>query len=53
MKRLAKWRFVSLFTILALILSACGNANLSTLQPAGEVAQKQYDLMVLSTEVGS
>ncbi|WP_066289523.1 cytochrome c oxidase subunit II [Bacillus sp. FJAT-29937] len=51
MKRLAKWRLASLFAILALILSACGNANLSTLQPAGEVAQEQYDLMVLSTAI--
>ncbi|KAB2337377.1 cytochrome c oxidase subunit II [Cytobacillus depressus] len=51
MKRLAKWRLASLFAIVALILSACGNANLSALQPAGEVAQKQYDLMVLSTAI--
>ncbi|MBU8877681.1 cytochrome c oxidase subunit II [Bacillus sp. FJAT-29790] len=51
MKRLAKWRLVSLFAILTLILSACGKPYLSTLQPAGEVAQTQFDLMVLSTAV--
>ncbi|QED47405.1 cytochrome c oxidase subunit II [Cytobacillus dafuensis] len=51
MKRLAKWRHLVLFSILTLILSACGKPNLSTLQPAGEVAQDQYDLMVLSTAI--
>ncbi|MBP2239992.1 cytochrome c oxidase subunit 2 [Cytobacillus eiseniae] len=52
MKRLAKWRLVSLFALVSLILSACsGQPHLSTLQPAGEVAQKQYDLMVLSTVI--
>ncbi|MFE8695321.1 cytochrome c oxidase subunit II [Cytobacillus sp. FJAT-53684] len=52
MKRLAKWRLVSLFALLTLLLSACsGQPYLSTLQPAGEVAQKQYDLMVLSTVI--
>jgi cytochrome c oxidase subunit 2 len=49
MKRLAKWRLISLFTILALVLSGCGEPYLSTLKPAGEVAQTQYDLMKLST----
>ncbi|MGJ7910548.1 cytochrome c oxidase subunit II [Neobacillus sp. LXY-1] len=49
MKRLAKWRLISLFAILALILSGCGEPFLSTLKPAGEVADMQYDLMKLST----
>jgi cytochrome c oxidase subunit II len=49
MKRLAKWRLFSLFTILTLILSACGEPFLSTMRPAGEVAEMQYDLMKLST----
>ncbi|MCM2533530.1 cytochrome c oxidase subunit II [Neobacillus pocheonensis] len=49
MKRLTKWRLASLFAILALILSGCGKPYLSTLQPAGEVAKTQYDLMKLST----
>ncbi|MDR7236152.1 cytochrome c oxidase subunit II [Neobacillus drentensis] len=49
MKRLAKWRLISLFSILALVLSGCGEPYLSTLKPAGEVADTQYDLMKLST----
>ncbi|WHY79205.1 cytochrome c oxidase subunit II [Neobacillus sp. WH10] len=49
MKRLAKWRLISLFAILALILSGCGEPFVSALQPAGEVADMQYDLMKLST----
>lgn len=51
MKRLSKWRLFSLFAIMTLILSACGEPYLSTLRPAGEVAQTQYDLMVLSTAI--
>ncbi|TDL35161.1 cytochrome c oxidase subunit II [Jeotgalibacillus sp. S-D1] len=46
---LKKWRLLPLFTALAFILSGCGEPFLSTLQPAGEVAQKQYNLMILST----
>jgi cytochrome c oxidase subunit 2 len=49
MKRLAKWRLTSLFAILTLVLSGCGEPFLSTLKPAGEVADMQYDLMKLST----
>lgn len=48
-KRLQKWRLLSLFAALTLILSGCGEPFLSALKPAGEVAQVQYDLMVLST----
>ncbi|PWW17395.1 cytochrome c oxidase subunit 2 [Cytobacillus oceanisediminis] len=52
MKRLAKWRLFSLFAVMAFVLSACsGKPYLSTLNPAGEVAQTQYDLMVLSTAI--
>ncbi|WP_409294497.1 cytochrome c oxidase subunit II [Peribacillus sp. SCS-26] len=50
-KRLHKWRLVSIFAILALALSGCGKPFLSTLTPAGEVAKKQYDLMILSTVI--
>ncbi|KIL44757.1 cytochrome c oxidase subunit II [Jeotgalibacillus soli] len=46
---LKKWRLLPLFTALAFILSGCGEPFLSALQPAGEVAQMQYDLMLLST----
>lgn len=42
---------LSLLAVLTLILSACGKPHLSALQPAGEVAQKQFDLMVLSTSI--
>ncbi|MBM4764065.1 cytochrome c oxidase subunit II [Bacillus sp. B15-48] len=48
MKRLGKWRLLALLAVIAL-LSGCGEPFLSALQPAGEVAQMQYDLMVLST----
>ncbi|WP_160720228.1 cytochrome c oxidase subunit II [Bacillus sp. USDA818B3_A] len=51
MKRLAKWRLASLFAILALVLSGCGKPYLSALNPAGEVADTQYDLMKLSTYI--
>ncbi|MBA4537935.1 cytochrome c oxidase subunit II [Bacillus aquiflavi] len=51
MKRLTKWRLVSLFAIMTLILSGCGEPFLSALRPAGEVAQEQYELMLLSTTI--
>jgi cytochrome c oxidase subunit II len=51
MKRFAKWRLISLFAILALVLSGCGEPFLSSLKPAGEVAKIQYDLMALSTYI--
>jgi cytochrome c oxidase subunit II len=49
MKRLTNWRLYSLLIMLTLILAGCGKPYLSTLKPAGEVAQIQYDLMKLST----
>jgi cytochrome c oxidase subunit 2 len=49
MKRLANWRLISLFAILTLVLSGCGEKFVSTLTPAVEVADMQYDLMKLST----
>ena len=51
MKRLAKWRLISLFAMLALVLSGCGKPYLSALNPAGEVADTEYDLMKLSTYI--
>ncbi|AZU61392.1 cytochrome c oxidase subunit II [Neobacillus mesonae] len=52
MKRLANWRLVSLFAMLALALSGCsGKPFVSALRPAGEVADIQYDLMKLSTYI--
>lgn len=51
MKKLKKWRLVSLLIMLTFILSACGEPFLSALRPAGEVAKEQFDLMILSTIV--
>lgn len=51
MKRLIKWRLVSIFAILTLVLSGCGKPYLSTLKPAGEVADMQYGIMKLSTSI--
>lgn len=36
---------------MALLLAGCGKPFLSTLQPAGEVADMQYNLMLLSTAI--
>ncbi len=51
MKRLSQWRLFPLLVVLAFVLSGCGEPHLSTLQPAGEVAKQQYDLMLLSTAI--
>lgn len=51
MKRLAKWRMISMIVIITLLLSGCGEPFLSTLQPAGEVAKEQFDLMMLSVAI--
>ncbi|PPA72174.1 cytochrome c oxidase subunit II [Jeotgalibacillus proteolyticus] len=48
---LKKWRLLSLFTALAFILSGCGEPFVSALQPAGEVARQQYNLMILSAVI--
>lgn len=46
-----KWcLFLSLLNV-ALILTACGEPFLSTMKPAGEVAEKQFDLLLLSTGI--
>jgi len=50
-KWLLNWRLFSLFSVMALLLAGCGKPFLSTLQPAGEVADKQYSLMLLSTAI--
>ncbi|WP_018754799.1 cytochrome c oxidase subunit II [Paenibacillus terrigena] len=41
-------RLLPILAGLTLLLSACGRADLSTLQPQGPIAEKQYDLMKLS-----
>lgn len=48
---LRKGRLVPLFAMLALLLMGCGDPTLSALLPQGEVANKQYSLMVLSLAI--
>lgn len=50
-KWLPKWRLLSLFSLMALLLAGCGKPYLSTLQPQGEAADMQYSLMLLSTGI--
>ncbi|WP_411843977.1 cytochrome c oxidase subunit II [Salinicoccus sp. HZC-1] len=42
----AKW--IGLISVLMVFLSGCGKNHLSTLRPAGEVGQEQFNLMLLS-----
>src|SRR3954462_2974900 len=51
MKWLSKWRQILFLLVMTLVLTGCGEPFLSTLQPAGEVAKTQYDLMLLSTAI--
>ncbi len=51
MKRFTRWRLSLLLVIMAFILSGCGEPYLSSLRPAGEVAKKQFHLMLLSTAI--
>ncbi|MCU9612235.1 cytochrome c oxidase subunit II [Caldibacillus lycopersici] len=44
-----KWRLMTLLFLMALVLAGCGKPYLSTLQPAGEVAGKQLDLLIFSS----
>ncbi|MCP3761877.1 cytochrome c oxidase subunit II [Domibacillus sp. A3M-37] len=48
-QKLTKWRLFTVFGLMALVLSGCGEPFLSTLIPAGEAGQTAYDLMMLST----
>lgn len=49
MNRWHVWkRLTPLLAGLVLLLTACGRDDLSTLNPQGPVAQKQFDLMILS-----
>ncbi|MRX71693.1 cytochrome c oxidase subunit II [Bacillus lacus] len=47
-KWLTKLRLVSLFALLTLVLAGCGKPFVSALRPAGEVADMQYSLIMLS-----
>lgn len=51
MKGLKKWRLFGLLTALSIFLAGCGQQELSTLLPAGEVAQDQFNLLLLSSGI--
>ncbi|MFC4409340.1 cytochrome c oxidase subunit II [Chungangia koreensis] len=51
MKGLKKWRLFSLLAALTVFLTGCGEEYLSTLRPAGETGQEQFNLLVLSTSI--
>jgi len=46
-----KWRLIFLSACAALFLSGCGEPYLSALRPAGEVAEKQFNLLLLATSI--
>src|SRR5690606_37288127 len=48
-KWLPNLRLLALFSFMALLLAGCGEPFVSALQPAGEVAKMQFDLMILAT----
>ncbi|TWT07405.1 cytochrome c oxidase subunit II [Planococcus sp. CPCC 101016] len=51
MKGIKKWRLFALMTALLVFLAGCGREEISTLIPAGEVAQDQFNLLILSSIV--
>ncbi|MGB6777699.1 MAG: cytochrome c oxidase subunit II [Planococcus citreus] len=51
MKGPKKWRLFALMTALLVFLSGCGREEISTLIPAGKVAQDQFNLLILSSIV--
>ena len=51
MKGLKNWRLFALMTALLVFLAGCGREEISTLIPAGKVAQDQFNLLILSTIV--
>lgn len=50
-KGLTNWRLFALMTALLVFLSGCGREEISTLIPAGKVAQDQFNLLILSSIV--
>lgn len=50
-KGLKKWRLFALMSALLVFLAGCGREEISTLIPAGKVAQDQFNLLLLSTAV--
>ncbi|MHA6258583.1 cytochrome c oxidase subunit II [Sporosarcina sp. CAU 1771] len=51
MKGLKKWRLFSLLTVLTVFLAGCGQEELSTLLPAGQVGKDQFKLLLLSSAI--
>ncbi|WP_318616024.1 cytochrome c oxidase subunit II [Sporosarcina sp. YIM B06819] len=51
MKGLKKWRLFSLLAALTVFLAGCGQEELSTLLPAGQVGQDQFNLLMLSSAI--
>lgn len=49
MKGIKKWRLFALMATLLVFLAGCGREEISTLIPAGEVAQDQFNLLILSS----
>ncbi|MEK5039688.1 cytochrome c oxidase subunit II [Sporosarcina sp. FSL K6-3457] len=53
MKGLKKWRLFSLLAALTVFLAGCGQEELSTLLPAGQVGQDQFNLLMLTVIIMS
>lgn len=51
MKGLKNWRLFSLLAALTLFLAGCGQEELSTLLPAGQVGRDQFNLLLLSSGI--
>ncbi|TDM03910.1 cytochrome c oxidase subunit II [Macrococcus carouselicus] len=51
MSKLKNTKLFGLFFVLAMALSGCGKPYLSVLRPAGEVAQEQFNLMMLAVYI--
>ncbi|GKV64315.1 MULTISPECIES: cytochrome c oxidase subunit II [Sporosarcina] len=50
-KGLKKWRLFSLLAVFAVFLAGCGQEQLSTFHPAGQVAKDQFNLLLLSSGI--
>ncbi len=51
MKGLKKWRLFSLLAALTVFLAGCGQQELSTLLPAGQVGKDQFKLLMLTSGI--
>ena len=50
-KGLKKWRLFSLLAVFAVFMAGCGNEEISTFQPAGQVANDQFKLLLLASGI--